>query len=82
MAQNVIYLSKSTLLLMDSSILTFILITVLHLFMVLITNFTYLNITVYLAYILIVFDMPFKSLIYRWPFCSFFLTICLRDSIL
>ena len=81
MAQNVIYLSKSTLLLMDSSILTFILITVLHLFMVLI-NFVYLNITVYLAYILIVFDMPFKSSIYRWAFCSFFLTICLRDSIL
>ena len=62
MAQNVIYLSQSTLLLLDSSILTFILITILHLFMVLITNFVYLNITVYLAYILIVFDMPFKSL--------------------
>ena len=62
MAQNVIYLSKSTPLLMDSSILTFILITVLRLFMVLITNFAYLNIAVYLDYILTVFDMPFKSL--------------------
>lgn len=66
-AQSVIYLSKSTLPLMDIPNLTFTVITFLNFSMASRTKCISLNVTVYLACFLIIFDTPFKSSVCKWP---------------